>query len=113
MVNLPVFVALLAGAAGALRYLPLHAIETRSAPDLAIGVALGLGGFAGAWVLWSWLTPRWRLWAYQRVDDIAALKAQAVKSRIIWPAGHVLERTEICPRDLREQLRALEHSKTL
>jgi hypothetical protein len=48
-----------------------------------------------AWLWWSLAVPRWRVWAYERVDDIPALKAQAVTALLVWPDGHFLSRTEI------------------
>lgn len=52
-------------------------------------------GFVIAWLWWSVMVPRWRLWAYERVDDIAELKRAAVAVGLIWPDGWILERTEI------------------
>ena len=87
----------------------------------AIGWAVGypLGGFAiagmiffpsiaAAWLVWSIQVPRWRLWAYERVDDLAELKARAVAAQLIWPEGHLFEKTEIRTRRTREALRRLE-----
>jgi len=54
-----------------------------------------LAGFALAWLWWSVTVPRWRLWAYRRVDDIAKLKSWAVTVGLTWPDGHIFERTEI------------------
>jgi hypothetical protein len=51
-------------------------------------------GFVLAWLWWSYAVPRWRLWAYERVEDIAALKVRAVQVGLTWPDGHVFERTE-------------------
>ncbi len=60
-----------------------------------IGVALFPAGFVLAWLWWSFAVPRWRLWAYERVADIAALKRDAVAVGLTWPDGHVFGRTEI------------------
>jgi hypothetical protein len=64
-----------------------------------------------AWLTWSFLTPRWRLWAYERVDDIDELKRLAVIERVLWPDGHIFQRTEIAPGWLREKLHRLEQDK--
>ena len=53
-----------------------------------------LVGFVLAWLWWSYSVPRWRLWAYERVRDIPALKVRAVQVGLTWPDGHVFERTE-------------------
>jgi hypothetical protein len=66
------------------------------------------GGFFLGWLAWSILVPRWRLWAYERVQDISELKNYAVDAKIIWPEGHFFERTEIAPAKLRIRLRELE-----
>ena len=61
-----------------------------------IGIfALFFVGWILAWTWWSINVPRWRLWAYQRVDDIPKLKRWAVAVGLTWPDGHFLERTEI------------------
>jgi hypothetical protein len=65
-------------------------------------------GWPGAWLAWSLLTPRWRVWAYERVSDLDELKRLAVEAKILWPEGHALERTEIRPAAIRERLRELE-----
>lgn len=66
------------------------------------------GGFFLGWLAWSVLVPRWRLWAYERVQDISELKTYAVDAKIIWPEGHFFERTEIAPSKLQIRLRELE-----
>lgn len=64
--------------------------------------------FIGSWFVWSVQIPRWRLWAYQRVDDIELLKALAVERQYIWPEGSFFQKTEIMSQSVRDQLRALE-----
>ena len=61
-----------------------------------------------AWLAWSILTPRWRLWAYERVDDIDELKRIALADRVLWPDGHIIHRSELTPPALRERLAAIE-----
>lgn len=62
------------------------------------GHALLLGlfalGFVMAWAWWSLMVPRWRLWAWARVEDTEELRRRAVKAGLIWPEGHVFEKTE-------------------
>jgi len=64
-----------------------------------------------AWLTWSILIPHWRIWAYERVQDIEELKRLAVEARVIWPEGHIFQRTEICPRALRKRLEDLEANR--
>lgn len=72
------------------------------------GLVLVPVGFLAAWAFWSVNVPRWRLWAYRRVEDLNELKAQAVASGLIWPDGHFFEKTEYRPKWLRDELAALE-----
>ena len=69
--------------------------------------ALGVG-FVAAWIAWAVLAPRWRLWAYRRVEDVQALKADAVGMGLIWPDGHFFERTEWRSPDQAKELARLE-----
>ena len=71
-------------------------------------LALLLLGFVIAWCWWACMVPRWRVWAWQRVDDLRGLRVSAVRAGLIWPKGHLLEKTEIRPRPLKEKLRTLE-----
>ena len=61
-----------------------------------------------AWIHWSIAIPKWKLWAYSRVDDLGALKRAAVRSQLIWPDGHLFEKTELCPKAMRQKIRHLE-----
>jgi hypothetical protein len=87
LVNLPG--ALLVGAA----VLPL--VRGDRGPFDATFLCVMAAAFMGAWLWWSLAVPRWRVWAYERVEDIPALKAQAVTALLVWPDGHFLSRTEI------------------
>lgn len=81
-------------------------------PDAGLfGVAIVFGalviGLVLAWSWWSWNVPKWRLWAYQRVDDIEKLKKAAVAVGIIWRDGHVFEKTEIRSEETDQVIRDL------
>ncbi|WP_041855873.1 hypothetical protein [Candidatus Korobacter versatilis] len=52
-----------------------------------------------AWVWWSWMVPRWRRWAATTGADMEEVEILAVNSGLIWPKGHVLEKTEFRKRD--------------
>jgi hypothetical protein len=75
-------------------------------PPFVVGIILG-------WVCWSVQVPKWRLWAYQRVSDIAALKAAAIAGQIVWPDDSVFTRTEIMSAPTRHKLRQLERSNVV
>ncbi len=64
--------------------------------------------FVAAWVWWSFAVPKWRLWAYERVSDIAELKRQAVAQKLVWPDGSIFEKTEIKSKAHAMKERALE-----
>jgi len=58
-------------------------------------IVLFCGCFVAAWLWWSVQVPKWRLWAYERVDDIPELKRRAIEAQLIWPDGSIFSRTEI------------------
>ena len=74
----------------------------------AICVTLSFLGFPAGWLWWSVSVPKWKLWAYSRVDNLLALKRAAVRAGLIWPDGSLFAKTEICSREVRKQIQALE-----
>lgn len=60
-----------------------------------LGLVAFACGFIVAWVWWSVSIVRWRLWAYERVQDIKHLKQVAVSVGLTWPDGHIFGKTEI------------------
>lgn len=73
-----------------------------------VGLLVFAAGFVAAWAWWSFAVPRWRLWAYQRVDDIPPLKVRAVQVGLTWPDGHLFERTEMRSSDIQRRQAELE-----
>lgn len=51
-------------------------------------------GIGLAWCWWSITTPKWRLWALRRVDNLYKLHQQAMKAQLVWPHGSIYENTE-------------------
>jgi hypothetical protein len=92
VVNGPVF-ALLVGPLAVFALLVHWRIVARE--DGWMVMPLFGAGFVLAWLWWAYAVPRWRLWAYERVTDIAGLKAQAVAAGLTWPDDHVFGRTEL------------------
>ena len=86
-------VAEVAKAVEAEGYDGIASMENQHDPFLALAVA----GLVCGWSTWSVLVPRWRLWAYQRVDDVPALLEEAAQRQVIWPKGSFFERTEYRP----------------
>ena len=101
-VNLPVFVLLFG---------PM-AILLLTVGNDQIGVPLGVAtlvlSFAGAWLWWSVMIPRWRLWSYRRVENPLALKHAAVDAQLTWREGSSFARTEIKSAHHAEMERRLE-----
>ena len=62
--------------------------------DLA-GALTALGGFAAAWLWWSYFIPPWRSWAHSRGADPEELQQLGVQASLVWPKGSIFERTEI------------------
>jgi hypothetical protein len=76
---------------------------------IAAGLAF-LVSWPAAWLTWSVLVPRWRVWAYERVEDLDELKAIGVTVGLIWPDGHPNGRTELRSRAQQERIRELEQA---
>lgn len=96
VVNLPVFGLLLG---------PAFAAASVGRDDLLTFV-LPLS-FVAAWGWWSFSVPRWRLWAYERVESTSEVDQKALTAGLVWPRGSFLERTEIkspAQRQRQEQL---------
>jgi hypothetical protein len=62
-------------------------------------------GFVLAWLWWALAVPHWRIWAYERVEDLQRLDRAAVGVGLTWRKGHVFSRTELKTRAMerREQ----------
>ena len=60
-----------------------------------VGTLIAVGGFAAAWLWWSYFIPLWRSWAHERGADPEELQELGVRASLVWPKGSFLERTEI------------------
>ncbi len=72
-----------------------------------VGLVVFLSGFVLAWLWWSLTMPRWRVWAYERVEDISALNQSAVEVGLTWPDDHFFGKTEIKSKELKNRERDL------
>jgi hypothetical protein len=84
--------------------------------DPAFMTSFGALGFFIA-LLTMWLTrsimiPRWKLWAYTNVDDVAELKKKALEQKILYPEEYFLTKTEFQTSADKQKLAQLE-SKSL
>lgn len=67
-------------------------------------------GIIGSWLVWSIQVPRWKLWAYQRVENIEALKEAAISKQYIWPEGSMFQKTEIASKQVWAEIERIETS---
>ena len=77
--------------------------------NIALMILFGVC-FVSAWLWWSINIPKWRLWAYERVDDIPQLKRRAILANLTWADGSIFSRTEIKSHEHAARERELESS---
>ena len=108
MIKLPSLAILLGTILGTYVAMELGWIPSRGMPGLRWFGPSFLLAFLVSWLVWSVQVPKWRLWAYERVDDIQQLKNQAMAAQIIWSDDSVFTRTELASRATWERIRRLE-----
>lgn len=88
MVNVPAFICLLCAP-----LVMFYVVHLFNLPEWLgiIGVFLGV---ILAWISWSVLITKWRIWAFTNVRNVHALKKEAIRSMLIWEDGTSFERTE-------------------
>lgn len=52
-------------------------------------------GFGLAWLWWSIMITKWRLWAFDKVRNVHELKKRAIQEKLIWVDNSIFEKTEI------------------
>lgn len=67
---------------------------------LLAGIALAI---VLAWLYWSIMIVRWRLWAFDKVHNVHELYKRAITEHLIWPDGSWATKTEIWTKEQREQ----------
>lgn len=60
-----------------------------------------------AWLWWSFMITKWRLWAFENVRNVHELKKRAIQERLIWANDSIFEKTEIRTEVDKEQLKTL------
>jgi hypothetical protein len=65
-------------------------VETFKSLLIAVGIGLAL-----SWIYWSFVAPKWLVWAYKKVENKSELYARAVKGNLIWRKGHWANKTLI------------------
>jgi hypothetical protein len=108
MVKLPSMILLVGPLLGAVFAMNRGWLPDRGVPGLEYAAPIFLFAFAAGWLTWSLRVPKWRLWAYERIEDISSLKAAAIKDKIIWPDSSIFTRTEIAGATVWSRIRELE-----
>ncbi|MGX7688159.1 hypothetical protein ACWA1C_13430 [Flectobacillus roseus] len=103
MVNYPVFVIMI-GISG----LTLYLGSQNFIPEWGIPVGFILS-FGLAWLWWSIMITRWRLWAFDTVRNVHELKKRAVQEKLIWADNSIFEKTEIRRKADKEKWASLQH----
>jgi hypothetical protein len=107
-VKLPSMVLIFGTLLGSYMAMEAGWIPSRGLPGLKWFGPLFVLAFVGGWLIWSVQVPKWRVWAYERVDDIQELKNQAMAAKIVWSDHSVFTRTEIASRATWGKIRQLE-----
>ena len=103
MVNYPVFIIMF-GALGLSFYLAIQKILPFWIILAGLGLAFGL-----AWLWWSIMITKWRLWAFNNVRNVHELKKRAVQEKLIWADNSIFEKTEIRNSTDKEKWSSLQH----
>lgn len=85
----------------------IAALAVYADPEGPAALLWVLAWFVLPWTWWSFAAPRWRIWALERTANWDDLLADAVASQILWPPGHLFEKTEISTRRIREREREI------
>ncbi|MEZ4986871.1 MAG: hypothetical protein R2795_17840 [Saprospiraceae bacterium] len=101
MVNYPVMVIML-GTIGLTFYLGTQKII----PTWGFPVGFVLA-FVFAWLWWSFMITKWRIWAFDNVRNVHELKKRAIQEKLIWADNSIFEKTEIRTVKDKEKLNAL------
>ena len=80
--------------------------KKRLIPSWSNGVTL-VSGISLGWLYWSFIITKWRIWAFERVENIEELKRQAIEGNLIWKDGSIFEKTEIRTAKQKEILKQL------
>ncbi len=89
IVNVPVFIVILGCPA-----LSIYLSEQNLIPTWGIAIAF-IFGFILAWLIWSFMITKWRIWAFENVRNVHELKKRAIQEKLIWNDGNIFEKTEI------------------
>lgn len=102
MINIPIFILMFG-----IPFLSFYLMGINMIPKWAMYVGFVLG-FCLAWLAWSMMVTKWRIWAFENVQNVHELKKRAVEEKLIWPDGSFFVKTEIRTSADKERLKRLE-----
>ena len=102
IVNVPVFISMFG-----IPTLAFYLSDKNLIPNWGIGVSFLLG-FIIAWLVWSFMITKWRIWAFKNVRNVHELKKRAIEEKLIWRDGKIFEKTEIRSSSDKKKLKELE-----
>lgn len=101
MVNYPVIVIII-GTIGVTLYLG----EQELIPNWGFPIGF-VFAFTFAWIWWSFMITKWRIWAFDNVRNVHELKKRAIQEKLIWADNSIFEKTEIRTATDKEKLNSL------
>ena len=101
IVNVPVFICIIGIPA-----LSFYLSNQNLIPKWGIGIVFVLG-FVVAWLVWSFMITKWRIWAFENVRNVHELKQRAIQEKLIWNDGNIFEKTEIRTLEDKKELKKL------
>jgi len=78
-----------------------------------ISGAITLTGFVASfvlgWLVWSWSVVKWRIWAFEKINEKFhyKLKNEALNAKLIWRDVHIFEKTEIRTKEQKIKIKAI------
>lgn len=102
IVNIPVFICIIGIPA-----LSFYLSNQNLIPKWGIGIGFVLS-FVVAWLVWSFMVTKWRIWAFENVRNVHELKKRAIQEKLIWNDGNIFEKTEIRNSEDKSRLKKLE-----
>ena len=102
-INFPVMIVMF-GLMGLSYYLNKIALISKSIMLVGFVISFILG-----WLVWSLFIAKWRIWAFEKTDERfhSILKKEAIQAKLIWPDGHIFEKTEIRTDEQKAKIKAI------
>jgi hypothetical protein len=79
---------------------------TKKLPMWSIPIGFILGIIL-AWIYWSFMVTKWKLWAFENVRNVHELKKRAIQENLIWKDDSIFRKTEIATPSEKEKWRLL------